>query len=224
MKSSKAPSQIIAASAQDQTSKIGVFINCPFDDGYQEIFEAIVFTTIFCGFHPRCSKENGNSSQYRLSTIFDLIENCHIGIHDLSEIGLSDGKYPRFNMPLELGLFQGAKFFGEGEHKTKVFLILDKHPHTYKRTTSDLSGFDAKHHNGKVDEAINKVRDFLFASLDRTHLQDIIGSDLIFERFLEFKAYAIAELPRAGKTFEKVRRNFIEPRALMKRFIAPHLL
>ena len=205
---------------KDQDSKKGVFINCPFDDGYKDIFEAIVFTTIFCGFEPRCSKENNTSSQNRLSKIFELIENCHIGIHDLSEIGLSDGVYPRFNMPLELGLFQGAKFFGEGEHQNKVFLILDKNPHSYKITTSDLSGFDAKHHNGKVDEAIKQVRDFLYGSLETTESENIAGAKYIFDRFNKFKTYAAEELPTKGKTFDEVRQNFNEMRAYMKFWIS----
>ena len=31
-----------------------VFINCPFDPDYRELFEAIVFAVLHCGFEP-CS-------------------------------------------------------------------------------------------------------------------------------------------------------------------------
>jgi hypothetical protein len=34
-----------------------VFLNCPFDDEYRSLFEAIVFTIHLCGFSCRCALE-----------------------------------------------------------------------------------------------------------------------------------------------------------------------
>jgi len=34
-----------------------VFINCPFDNQYWPLFEALVFTVIACEFEPRCALE-----------------------------------------------------------------------------------------------------------------------------------------------------------------------
>ena len=34
-----------------------VFINCPFDDSYNPLFEAIVFAVHDIGFRPRCARE-----------------------------------------------------------------------------------------------------------------------------------------------------------------------
>jgi hypothetical protein len=34
-----------------------VFLNCPFDDGYRPIYEAIIFAVIHCGFVVRCARE-----------------------------------------------------------------------------------------------------------------------------------------------------------------------
>ena len=44
-----------------------------------------------------------------------------MGIHDISRTE-SSGKprLPRFNMPLELGMFLGAKQYGDGQQKDKA--------------------------------------------------------------------------------------------------------
>lgn len=46
-----------------------VFINCPFDNEYQPIFEAVVFTVVACGFTPRCALEELDSGTVRLKKI-----------------------------------------------------------------------------------------------------------------------------------------------------------
>ena len=87
-----------------------VFINCPFDDEYLPIFRAIVFTVAASGFVPRCTLEHEDGSQVRIEKIYRLIQKSAFGIHDVSRTGLdADNQLPRFNMPLELGVFLGAK-------------------------------------------------------------------------------------------------------------------
>ncbi len=34
-----------------------VFVNCPFDEAYKDIFYAIIFTVFDCGFNVRCGLE-----------------------------------------------------------------------------------------------------------------------------------------------------------------------
>jgi hypothetical protein len=97
-----------------------VFINCPFDTDYDEIFNAIVFAVHRCGFVLRCAKEFGDSDSIRIHTIVSLIEQSKYAIHDLSRVTLSKtGQLPRFNMPLELGIFIGCGYFGSKIHKEK---------------------------------------------------------------------------------------------------------
>ena len=49
-----------------------------------------------------------------------MIADCRYGIHDISRTELDrDSGLPRFNMPLELGIFLGAKRFGAEEQKRK---------------------------------------------------------------------------------------------------------
>ena len=56
-------------------------------------------------------------------------------------------------MPLELGLFLGAKRFGRGEQKSKTCLILDVERYRYQKFISDISGQDIAAHCGEVGKA-----------------------------------------------------------------------
>jgi hypothetical protein len=134
-----------------------VFINCPFDEDYTNLFNAILFTTYRCGFVLRCSKEFDDSSTIRIHNIQKLIEDSKYSIHDLSRVGLDDKiKLPRFNMPLELGLFIGAKYFGTKHQKYKEFLILESEQFRFKQFISDISGQDIKAHKNE-EKRNNKV-------------------------------------------------------------------
>jgi hypothetical protein len=88
-----------------------VFISCPFDREYQPLFDAIVFCVVACGFEPRCTLELTDAGEVRIENIYRLIDQRHHGIHDISRTEVRDQPYqlPRFNMPLELGIFLGAK-------------------------------------------------------------------------------------------------------------------
>ena len=139
-----------------------VFINCPFDKRYQPIFDAIVFCVVACGFEPRCTLELTDAGEVRIENIYRLIGQCNHGIHDISRTEVDDQPYqlPRFNMPLELGIFLGAKRFG-GRSSRKRCLIMDRAPYRYKRFISDIGGQDIKAHYTRPVNAIRHVRDWL---------------------------------------------------------------
>lgn len=42
-------------------------------------------------------------------------------------------------MPLELGLFLGAKRYGTGKQRTKLCLILDRERYRYQKYCSDIA-------------------------------------------------------------------------------------
>lgn len=142
--------------------KTPVFINCPFDGAYLPFFHAIVFAVYRCGFTPRCALEVIDGGGTRIAKIETLIEECPLGIHDISRTEL-DGvnKLPRFNMPLELGLFLGAKRYGDTVQKRKKCLVLDCERYRYQKFISDIAGQDIDSHEGKVEILIDKVRSFL---------------------------------------------------------------
>jgi hypothetical protein len=50
-----------------------VFINCPYDEEFAEIFDAIVFATVCCGFMPRSALESGTVAESRMQRIVDAI-------------------------------------------------------------------------------------------------------------------------------------------------------
>ena len=86
-----------------------VFINCPFDDAYLPLFRALVFAVFECGLNPRCAQEVYDAEEVRIEKIIALIRDCRWGIHDISRTDLNLRNLPRFNMPLEPGLFLDAK-------------------------------------------------------------------------------------------------------------------
>src|SRR6202023_3921139 len=120
-----------------------VFLNCPFDPEFQAIRDAITFAVFDWGFRPRTPMEVEDASQVRIDKIFDIIRDCKFGIHDISqtEADVQSG-LPRFNMPLELGMFLGAKRYGQDRQKRKMCLILDRERHRYQAFISDIAGQD----------------------------------------------------------------------------------
>lgn len=163
-----------------------VFVNCPFDEAYKAIFDGIVFAIFDLGFVARSAREDDDGSEVRLSKIERIIEECKFGIHDLSAVELDPvHQLPRFNMPLELGLFLGCKRFGEAAQRRKVALILDSEPYRYQRFISDISGHDIHAHSGRPENAIREVRGWLAAVSKRRKLPG--GADIVkrYRRFRE---------------------------------------
>jgi hypothetical protein len=163
-----------------------VFINCPFDSTYKPIFEAIVFAVYDLGFVARCALEFDDSSANRFDKIADLVEQSRYGIHDISSVGLdASTSLPRFNMPLELGLFLGCKRFGLPHQRKKACLILDKERYRYQKFMSDIAGQDIHKHDGNPEQAIIQVRDWLCAA---SKLKKLPGGAAIVERYRQFRA------------------------------------
>ena len=82
-----------------------VFINCPLDDEYKPLLQAILFCLIRFGFKPRIATERTDSAESRLEKIKELIRSSKYSIHDLSRCQSSGPReHYRMNMPFELGL------------------------------------------------------------------------------------------------------------------------
>ena len=164
-----------------------VFINCPFDDDYWPMLEAIVFTVLACGFRPRSALEELDSGTVRLNKIERIIRACKYGIHDLCRVEPgTQTKLPRFNMPFELGLDIAAKAFGADELKTKRFLILDAAPYRYQRFISDISGQDIHCHDASPDKAMDITRNWLRAVSRRANIPGPITIKALFAGFVEW--------------------------------------
>lgn len=147
-----------------------VFLNCPFDQAYAAIFNAVVFTVYACDFRPRCALEMDDASETRIDKLYGIVEQCRYGVHDLSRTELDEvSGLPRFNMPLELGLFLGAKRYGDEEQRRKRALVLDTERYRYQRFISDLAGVDVQDHGADAERAVTRVRDWL-ATVSRRKL------------------------------------------------------
>jgi hypothetical protein len=94
--------------------------------------EALIFAIHDCGFVARSTLEAEDSAEVRIDKIAKIIKDCRYCIHDISrtELGAETG-LPRFNMPLELGLFLGARRFGSKADNTKACLIIDSNRYRY---------------------------------------------------------------------------------------------
>lgn len=139
-----------------------VFVNCPFDAEYRPIFHAVLFAVQDCGFVVRCAMEADDGGQNRMDKIYGIISECGLGIHDISRTEVDPAwGLPRFNMPLELGLFLGARRFGSRMDRRKLCLILDRERYRYQRYCSDIAGQDIWAHADDPRLTIRVVRDWL---------------------------------------------------------------
>lgn len=139
-----------------------VFVNCPFDAQYELLFRALIFCLYYCGCRARCALEVDDSAQVRIDKICHIIGECVLGIHDISrtEADAATG-LPRFNMPLELGVFLGAKRYGPRTQRGKACLILDSERFRYQQFLSDISGQDIRAHHNDPRAVIRVVRNWL---------------------------------------------------------------
>jgi len=164
-----------------------VFINCPFDKEYNDLFEAILFSVYLCGFRPRCAKEEDNGGTVRIEKINRIIRECKIGIHDISRTELdSINQLPRFNMPFELGLFLGAKQYGGAAQKNKVCIIFDTEKFRYQKYLSDIAGQDIKAHEGSPHLIIKHIRNALNAIKSHEN-ESIVGAATITKKYDLYK-------------------------------------
>ena len=139
-----------------------VFINSPFDQEYRPLFDAIVFTVLYCRYDVRSALEEEDSANVRLQKIITLLKASRFSIHDISRVEQdADTGLPRFNMPLELGAAIGLRASEHDVLADHQVLILDTERFRYQRFVSDLAGVDIRGHGGDIKNVIACVRDFL---------------------------------------------------------------
>ena len=158
-----------------------VFINCPFDNSYKCIFDAIVFAVFDCGFVPRSALEIIDTGQVRVDKILQIMDQCRFGYHDISRTDLDEiNQLPRFNMPFELGLFLGLARQGGN----KKCLVVDRDKYRYHKFLSDISGQDIAEHGNDPQSAVRVVRNWLRSSRKNV---SIPGGNHIWQRYEQFR-------------------------------------
>jgi hypothetical protein len=156
-------------SLEDGPFESSLFVNCPFDRDYLPLAQALIFTVLECGLQPRISSERVDSGQVRMEKIRHLIRSCQYSIHDISRMEpLRPEDLPRFNMPFELGLDLGCRFYGDESLSTKQCLILEKERYRYQQVLSDISGNDIRAHESNPERLVLEVRNWLRVVTGRT--------------------------------------------------------
>lgn len=175
-------------------SLTSVFINCPFSEDYGDLFGAMTFTLVACGFQPRSALEECDSGDVRVDKITRMIKASALSIHDLSAIELDDAnQLPRFNMPFELGLTLGLRAV-RGRHPRHKLLILETQRYSYQKFLSDIAGQDIQAHDGDVDRMIVRVRNWLRTETGR----DLPGPKRISADLASFQSVLALSCEDAG--------------------------
>lgn len=130
-----------------------VFLNVPFDPGYEPLFVTLVGTLVFLGQTPHCALEVRESGDGRLQRIFDLMGRCGMSIHDLSRVGSP----ARLNMAFELGLACSRRLNGE-RHEV---VVLESKDYRLDKTLSDYKGRDPLVHYNRCDDMITCLLDIM---------------------------------------------------------------
>lgn len=163
-----------------------VFVNCPFDGQYLPLFHATIFAVVRCGFQTRTALEVVDTTETRINKIARIIRDCPIGIHDISRTELdAENQLPRFNMPFELGLFLGAKLYGNVDQKKKACLVLDRENYRYQKYISDIAGQDISAHSDDPKIIINRIRDFLNS---HSGPRPLPSGDVVWEDYEKFQS------------------------------------
>jgi hypothetical protein len=172
-----------------------VFINCPFDDDFEPILQAVLFCIVDLGLTPRLAKERNDSGEVRLHKIADLIRDSKFSIHDLSRSQASEaGEFFRLNMPFEYGVdWACRRWFGEGRAEKK-FLVLDEKRYRYQAALSDIAGSDIQYHHGDYQKAVRKVRNWLVSEAGI----DAPGATRILARYADFQGWHYEKQLAAG--------------------------
>ena len=167
-----------------------VFINCPYDSEFEDLFLAIVFTVVSLGFVPRSARESEGRADTRISRIADAIANSKYSIHDLSRFtGQGVENLARFNMPLELGVAVALRHERQGSMKPHNWLVLVPGGYLYQKFVSDLAGFDPSQHELTATSVIREVYSWL--RLQEDAIFPTPTAQAIWKAFASFKAEVV---------------------------------
>ena len=163
-----------------------IFINCPFDDEYEELLRPLLFFIVYHDFTPQIANQTSDSSESRLQKICKLIKKSKYSIHDISRLRCSkNDEFYRLNMPFELGIDYAHRRIGQGRLQEKKLLVLEKERYDYQKALSDLAGSDIKHHGNEPTKIISRLRKWFVETLGSRGLK---SPTKIWELFNEFMA------------------------------------
>jgi hypothetical protein len=182
--------------------ELSVFINCPFDEEFAPLLQAMAFCVTDLGYYPRLAPENADNAANRLDRIVELVRGSKYAIHDLSRCKSASGnEYARMNMPFELGIDHGCRRFGEGQLETKAILILEETRFDYHKALSDIAGWDIRAHGGDHIKIVRHVRDWLVHHAGAPS----IGASKILSDYDVFQAWYVERELASGASKDDIR-------------------
>jgi len=162
-----------------------VFLNYPFDSGFEGMSRAMHFGVIAAGLVPICAKDLSVPDRPRLEILTEALQHSQYSAHDLSRCrGEGEENLARFNVPLEMGMALGQAFMNKKSgHRCAVFV---PSPHLYKTFNSDLAGLDPICHHDDEHSLVAGIYEWL---------RNMVGSKLlnkqptvsIVEKYSEFE-------------------------------------
>jgi hypothetical protein len=147
-----------------------VFLNVPFDRGYERLFIALIAAIVGLGRTPRCVLEIAETGQGRLQRLLEIVRACGVSVHDLSRVGTP----VRFNMPFELGLACAISELNGHRHS---YVLLERVRYRLNRTLSDLNGRDPYIHSGSPRQVIVRLLDVLRTPTGSADVNAILSLD-----------------------------------------------
>jgi hypothetical protein len=149
-----------------------VFLNCPYDQQFKDLFLAYIVGICSFGLTPRTTLEIVGGEQ-RLRRITMLIQSCRLSFHDLSrvEIDHHDPLTPRFNMPFEAGLAVMYSLLKEAPRHT--YFIFEQDSKRLQKSLSDLGGSDVFAHGGTVHGVFREIGNALVAAKRRPTVKEM---------------------------------------------------
>jgi hypothetical protein len=132
-----------------------VFLNIPYDAGFENLLLAYIAAISAFGFTPRATLEIP-FGQRRLDRILALIRQSQYSIHDLSRVQLDrkSPRTPRFNMPFELGITVALE---KTVHQTHAWIVCESMRRRINKSLSDLDGTDPYVHDGTIRGVFREV-------------------------------------------------------------------
>lgn len=153
----------------------------------------MLFCITYLGFTPRVATERNNSAEVRLEKVVSLITESKFSIHDLSRLKASKrGQSFRLNMPFELGIDYGCRYFGGEGYGDKRLLVLSEQSFAYQAALSDIAGCDIQTHGASFERAMRKVRNWLVseAGAENVGASKIVGAYATFQEWYYEKQLA----------------------------------
>lgn len=162
-----------------------VFLNYPFDQGFQQFADAMAFGVVAAGLLPLCALDFTHPDTLRLTKLVEAIGCSGYSIHDLSRAhGEGPENLARMNMPVEMGMALFHALDSQyGNHRC-AFVVPT--PHSYQKFASDIAGLDPMVYHASEDILVGLVYEWLTRVVPRQTLS-LQPRRTVIDAFAEFK-------------------------------------